>query len=137
MKEVNINEDIRNFKTKAFFGFTMKQFIGLIVAVGLCSFIKFGVKIPEDIETFAMLIAIIPPILFGFINPYGMSFANFLKHFFIDNVLQPSIRKYEIFNEFDKYAIKEDKLTAKEIKKRKKNMFINRTNDNPKLQGFK
>ena len=80
MKEVELTEDIRKYEKKAFFGFTLRQGLGLLTASIIGLGINFGFTfIPDTAKGFLALICSFIPILIVFIKPYNMHFEQFAK----------------------------------------------------------
>lgn len=134
MKEVDIIEDVRKYEKKVFFGFSLRQAISLGISGILCATIKFALNIPSSIETLVLLLAVVIPIAFGFINPYDMKMEKFLKDYFIHNVLPPANRKYITKNIYEELVPKST-ITKKDIKQAKKRALKIRK-DNSDLQGY-
>ena len=95
MIEVEIPNNISEYKPKLLFGLTGKQVV-CVVLTALCIFIDFKFLKPYIGETFAMALAIFPAAIaamFGWVEPYGMTFDKYLKSVLIQAVLAPKARK--------------------------------------------
>lgn len=139
MKEVELTEDIRKYEKKAFFGFTLRQGLGLLTASIIGLGINFGFTfIPDTAKGFLALICAFIPILIGFIKPYNMHFEQFAKKIIIYNILPPKVRKYKINNPYYECTknIQTKKISTKELKKEHKRMY-KKNIENQSLQGFK
>lgn len=126
MLEAQIPKDIRKYETKLVGPFTTRQIIFVIIACVLAYITYIFTKAPEG----CVLVAI-PPVVFGYIKPYGMPLEKFIKTAFISNVLSPKNRLYKVNNIFAKCKGKMKPMDLKEYKKRKRQEKKQaKTNDN-------
>ena len=121
MIEVEINQDIRDYKTKLIGPFTTRQVICIILAgatvIGAYNLLQ--PYLTSDATTGVCMILAIPFILMsGIFEPHGMKMEDFLRASFVSLVLSPTVRKYELENSYNKQLIEERKKKKK--KKRKK-----------------
>lgn len=121
MIEIEVNQDIREYKTKLIGPFTTRQVICLILG-GTTVIGAFNLLQPyltSDTTTFVCMILAVPFILMsGIFEPHGMKMEDFLKASFVSLVLSPTVRKYELENSYNKQLMEERKKKKK--KKRKK-----------------
>lgn len=121
MIEIEVNQDIREYKTKLIGPFTTRQVICLILGgttvIGAYNLLQ--PYLTSDTTTFVCMILAIPFILMsGIFEPHGMKMEDFLKASFVSLVLSPTVRKYELENSYNKQLMEERKKKKK--KKRKK-----------------
>lgn len=121
MIEIEVNQDIREYKTKLIGPFTTRQVICLILGgttvIGAYNLLQ--PYLTSDTTTFVCMILAVPFILMsGIFEPHGMKMEDFLKASFVSLVLSPTVRKYELENSYNKQLMKERKKKKK--KKRKK-----------------
>ncbi|MEQ2943592.1 PrgI family protein [Anaerostipes hadrus] len=121
MIEIEVNQDIREYKTKLIGPFTTRQVICLILGgttvIGAYNLLQ--PYLTSDTTTFVCMILAVPFILMsGIFEPHGMKMEDFLKASFVSLVLSPTVRKYELENSYNKQLMEERKKKKK--KKRKK-----------------
>lgn len=121
MIEIEVNQDIREYKTKLIGPFTTRQVICLILGgttvIGAHNLLQ--PYLTSDTTTFVCMILAVPFILMsGIFEPHGMKMEDFLKASFVSLVLSPTVRKYELENSYNKQLMEERKKKKK--KKRKK-----------------
>lgn len=121
MIEIEVNQDIREYKTKLIGPFTTRQVICLILGgttvIGAYNLLQ--PYLTSDTTTFVCMILAVPFILMsGIFEPHGMKMEDFLKVSFVSLVLSPTVRKYELENSYNKQLMEERKKKKK--KKRKK-----------------
>ena len=121
MIEIEVNQDIREYKTKLIGPFTTRQVICLILGgttvIGVYNLLQ--PYLTSDTTTFVCMILAVPFILMsGIFEPHGMKMEDFLKASFVSLVLSPTVRKYELENSYNKQLMEERKKKKK--KKRKK-----------------
>lgn len=121
MIEIEVNQDIREYKTKLIGPFTTRQVICLILGgttvIGAYNLLQ--PYLTSDTTTFVCMILAVPFILMsGIFEPHGMKMEDFLRASFVSLVLSPTIRKYELENSYNKQLMEERKKKKK--KKRKK-----------------
>lgn len=121
MIEIEVNQDIREYKTKLIGPFTTRQVICLILGgttvIGAYNLLQ--PYLTSDITTFVCMILAVPFILMsGIFEPHGMKMEDFLRASFVSLVLSPTVRKYELENSYNKQLMEERKKKKK--KKRKK-----------------
>lgn len=114
MIEVRIPKDIRKYKTKIVGPFTMRNIVGLAIALG-CGAIIYNVLkgIPSDVKLFATMVAAIPGILIGWASFFGMPFEQYAKIAFRNTFLIPKKLLYKTNNAY------EPKLASNTNKKKK------------------
>lgn len=121
MIEIEVNQDIREYKTKLIGPFTTRQVICLILG-GTTVISAYNLLQPyltSDTTTFVCMILAVPFILMsGIFEPHGMKMEDFLRASFVSLVLSPTVRKYELENSYNKQLMEERKKKKK--KKRKK-----------------
>ena len=121
MIEIEVNQDIREYKTKLIGPFTTRQVICLILGgttvIGAYNLLQ--PYLTSDTTTFVCMILAVPFILMsGIFEPHGLKMEDFLKASFVSLVLSPTVRKYELENSYNKQLMEERKKKKK--KKRKK-----------------
>ncbi|MCG4626277.1 PrgI family protein [Anaerostipes hadrus] len=121
MIEIEVNQDIREYKTKLIGPFTTRQVICLILGgttvIGVYNLLQ--PYLTSDTTTFVCMILAVPFILMsGIFEPHGMKMEDFLRASFVSLVLSPTVRKYELENSYNKQLMEERKKKKK--KKRKK-----------------
>lgn len=121
MIEIEVNQDIREYKTKLIGPFTTRQVICLILGgttvIGAYNLLQ--PYLTSDTTTFICMILAVPFILMsGIFEPHGMKMEDFLRASFVSLVLSPTVRKYELENSYNKQLMEERKKKKK--KKRKK-----------------
>lgn len=121
MIEIEVNQDIREYKTKLIGPFTTRQVICLILGgttvIGAYNLLQ--PYLTSDTTTFVCMILAVPFILMSSIfEPHGMKMEDFLRASFVSLVLSPTVRKYELENSYNKQLMEERKKKKK--KKRKK-----------------
>lgn len=121
MIEIEINQDIRDYKTKLIGPFTTRQVICIILGVATVvgAYNLLQPYLTSDTTTFICMILASPFVLMsGFFEPHGMKMEDFLRASFVSLVLSPTVRKYELENSYNKQLMEERKKKKK--KKRKK-----------------
>ena len=99
--EVMINKDIRSYKVKDIGPFTLPQAASLLVAGVLAYGIywlekhMFNLNTLSDIQIISIIIMAAPPLVFGFVRPYGISFFAFLRTVFFENIMSPKTRIFK------------------------------------------
>ena len=121
MIEIEVNQDIREYKTKLIGPFTTRQVICLILGgttvIGAYNLLQ--PYLTSDTTTFVCMILAVPFILMsGIFEPHGMKMEDFLRASFVSLVLSPTVRKYELENSYNKQLMEE--RNKKKKKKRKK-----------------
>lgn len=90
-------KDVGKFKAKLAGPFTARQtvFIGMGTAVDIlvCSAMH-GAGFDINVIAAVCICIIAPFVLFGTVNPYGMTCEKFLYQFYIYHIVAPSVRKY-------------------------------------------
>lgn len=101
MLEVEIPKEIYEYKQKFLFGLTVRQFISVAVALGICvPLFIFGNDIfGEDITGWLVIIIAAPVFSFGFLRINGMPFEQFAV-MYIRQKAEPQKRKYEDLSAF-------------------------------------
>ena len=123
MIEIEVNQDIREYKTKLIGPFTTRQVICLILGgttvIGAYNLLQ--PYLTSDTTTFVCMILAVPFILMsGIFEPHGMKMEDFLRASFVSLVLSPTVRKYELENSYNKQLMEErKKKKKKKIKKSK------------------
>lgn len=119
MIEREMPKDIRKYEAKFFGPFTLREAICLAIA-GICSLTLYntiGKMIIPNIRGYICFGAAIPPIAFGWLEPYGMTLEKYLNVILRTMVLAPKKRKYKTQNMYD---IKNPtKINSKKKKKKK------------------
>ena len=123
MIEIKIPREISEYKQKFLFGLTVRQFISVVLALGICiPLYIFGQKaLGEDIIGWVVIIIAIPIFCFGFMKFNGMPFERFITTF-IRQQIEPQKRKYvelPVFWKIRQEALEEELLHQTELKKRK------------------
>ena len=116
MIEIEVNQDIREYKTKLIGPFTTRQVICLILGgttvIGAYNLLQ--PYLTSDTTTFVCMILAVPFILMsGIFEPHGMKMEDFLKASFVSLVLSPTVRKYELENSYNKQLMEERKKKKK------------------------
>lgn len=123
MIEIEVNQDIREYKTKLIGPFTTRQVICLILGgttvIGAYNLLQ--PYLTSDTTTFVCMILAVPFILMsGIFEPHGMKMEDFLRASFVSLVLSPTVRKYELENSYNKQLMEERKKKKKKKKKKSK-----------------
>lgn len=121
MIEVEINQDIRQYKTKLIGPFTTRQVICLVLGgatvVGAYNLLQS--YLTSDMTSFICMTLAIPFVLMsGIVEPHGMNMEDFLRASFVSLVLAPTVRRYELENSYNKQLVEERKKKKKKKKKR-------------------
>lgn len=143
MIRAEMPDDITQVEAKIGGYFTKRQLICLVIAVILALFFRslFPKDKYTDVKNFITLLAVVGPMSFAVIKPYGMHLEQFLLSAFTDNVLAPKNRTYQIENswedEYNKILEEEREIIAEydriyNIKKPK--AVINDPNDRPRIK---
>lgn len=127
MIEIEVNQDIREYKTKLIGPFTTRQVICLILGgttvIGAYNLLQ--PYLTSDTTTFVCMILAVPFILMsGIFEPHGMKMEDFLRASFVSLVLSPTVRKYELENSYNKQLMEERKKKKKKKRKKSKNKSI-------------
>lgn len=106
MIECQIPQDILKYKAKFVAGLTARQavfgFFGVISGLGSYFTILSGV--PSQPRLYITALIVIPFILFGFINPFGMPMEKAIAQIVMDNFVVPANRLNEtIHPEYEQY----------------------------------
>lgn len=123
MIEIKIPKEISDYKQKFLFGLTVRQFVSVAVALGVCvpTYI-FGKKaVGEDIISWVVILIVVPIFCFGFLKFNGMPFEQFIMTV-IRFGIEPQKRKYvemPVFWTIRNEIIEDEILHQTELKKRK------------------
>lgn len=123
MIEIKVPKEISEYKQKFLFGLTVRQFVSVVLALGICvPLYIFGRKsIGEDVISWLVIIIAVPIFCFGFLKFNDMSFERFLLTV-IRQLLEPQKRTYvdlPVFWYLRQEMIEEEILHQTELKKRK------------------
>ena len=115
MIEVEMPKDITKYEAKLAGIATIRQaeFFGLGAVLGIAlrsAVINIGYP---DAANFALIVGVAIPGSFAVFKPYGMYLEDFIMQAFINNVMAPAKRKYEIEN---KYATEYTEIIKEERK---------------------
>lgn len=101
MLEVDIPKEIFEYKQKFLFGLTVRQFISVVIALGICvPLFIFGNSIfGEDLTGWLVILIAAPVFAFGFLKINGMPFEKFAV-LYIRQKIEPQKRKYEDLSAF-------------------------------------
>ena len=129
MIEIEVNQDIREYKTKLIGPFTTRQVICLILGgttvIGAYNLLQ--PYLTSDTTTFVCMILAVPFILMsGIFEPHGMKMEDFLRASFVSLVLSPTVRKYELENSYNKQLMEERKKKKKKKKRKKSKIKANK-----------
>lgn len=96
MIEIKVPKEITEYKSKFMFGLTVRQFISLAAALGICvPLYIFGKDfLPEDLVSWFIILIGAPVLAFGFFRFHGMTFEQFLLLIFRQKFVEPQRRKY-------------------------------------------
>ena len=96
MIEIKVPKEITEYKSKFMFGLTVRQFISLAAALGICvPLYIFGKDfMPEDLVSWLIMLIGAPVLAFGFFRFHGMTFEQFLLLIFRQKFVEPQRRKY-------------------------------------------
>ena len=96
MSEIKVAKEITEYKSKFMFGLTVRQFISLAAALGICvPLYIFGKDfMPEDLVSWLIMLIGAPVLAFGFFRFHGMSFEQVLLLIFRQKFVEPQRRKY-------------------------------------------
>ncbi len=106
--EIEINQDIRNFKTKDIGMFSFEEFLYVLVAgaLGIGMFYLMYQTFPTwelSVQLFPCVIVMAVPLLFGFGKFFGLSTKDFLQTVLIENYFSPTLLKWE--NDYEEKEI--------------------------------
>lgn len=89
--EIKINREIRNYQEAVFFGLTLRQFIFSLLAVGVAVGLYFGLidLLGTEATSWVCLLGAAPFAAIGFIKYNGLSFEQFIRAWFISEILMP------------------------------------------------
>lgn len=123
MIEVKVPREIKDYKQKFLFGLTVRQFISVVLALGICVPLYIFGKEPIGDETISWVVIIVaaPIFCFGFLKFNGMPFEQF-ANLAIRMQREPQKRKYvdlPVFWYLREELIEEELLHQAELKKRK------------------
>lgn len=95
MIEIKIPKEISDYKQKFLFGLTVRQFISVAVALGICvpTYIFGKEAVGEDIISWVIIVIAAPIFCFGFLKFNGMPFEQFAKTV-IRQYIEPQKRTY-------------------------------------------
>ena len=140
--EIKINKEIRDFNESIFFGLSMRQFIFSSLAVVVAILLYFILRNFLGIETLSWLCIVgsAPFALFGFVKYNGMYAEEFIIAWIKSEILTPRVLLFKPENIYDelinsenrkakKEGVKNDKVTKKDISKKKQR----RKNKNTKI----
>ena len=127
MKQENIRikipKEINSFKPQIALGLTGRQLlcggVGLILTVVLYNTVGKYVS-SDDLK---LLVSAIPLAIggaFGWLEPYGMKFEQFIFAYIKNNILSPSVRKYKAENAFETLQKEAEQFVELEENKGKK-----------------
>lgn len=96
MIEIKVPKEITEYKSKFMFGLTVRQFISLAAALGICVPLYIFEKdfMPEDLVSWLIMLIGAPVLAFGFFRFHGMTFEQFLLLIFRQKFVEPQRRKY-------------------------------------------
>lgn len=102
MITVRIPKEIREYKEKLIWGFTVRQLLCTVLGLGICvPLYIFGRKyLPEDVISWMVIIIILPFAGMGFITRNGMPFEKYLLTMFKFYFLFPTKTMYKTDNYF-------------------------------------
>lgn len=119
MIEVKIPADIQKYKSKLFFGLSIRQVISIVGALIIC--VPIGVlgygHISEDILPWVIILLVLPFAGYGFFTFKDMKFEEFMKAY-INLNLFPQKRYYEDINTNLYSSLHEEIISQKIIQQR-------------------
>lgn len=123
MIEIKVPKEISDYKQKFLFGLTVRQFISVVLALGICvPLYIFGREpIGEDVVSWVVIIVAAPIFCFGFLKFNDMPFERFAA-LAIRQQIEPQRRKYvdlPVFWYLRQETIEEELLHQAELKKKK------------------
>lgn len=123
MIEVRVPKEISEYKQKFLFGLTVRQFVSVVLALGICvPLYIFGRKsIGEDVISWLVIIIAVPIFCFGFLKFNDMPFEQFVLTV-IQQQIAPQKRTYvdlPVFWHLRQEMIEDELLHQAELKKRK------------------
>lgn len=103
MIEIKIPKEIKYYKEKIAFGFTIRQLISVSLALGInIPLYIFGKDIiGEDLMSWLVIIIAVPLAMIGWFNYNGMNFEQFLIAVFQSEFLYPKKRIYKSENLYE------------------------------------
>lgn len=129
MIEIRVPKEIKNYKSKLFFGMSVRQCVCFGAALGICvPLYIWGKKvIDEEIVSWLVILIASPLLLMGFFSYNGMHFEAFAKEWFLYNFVNVQRRKYEyepifmsIRNNYLAEEFEDEKIKRKEELKHNK-----------------
>lgn len=107
MISTSIPKDIRKFKTKFALGFTLREFVCILIAGAVSLFIYNIQKLWTSEPVLDLCVFCIIPLAFGFIPPsmlQGLTLEQYLKSTFVNNYLSPKHRVYKRENPYRQFT---------------------------------
>ena len=118
-------KDVGNFKAKLVGPLTARQvaFVGIGAVIDvLVSSAMHGVGFDINMIAAVCICIIIPFVLFGTVNPYGMTCEKFLYQFYIYHIAAPPVRKYCTHTALDDIETEISPEDRKKMESKKKKM---------------
>lgn len=94
--EIQINQDIRKFKTKDIGNFSFKE-AGFLAVACAAGFVVY--KLANSYEPAIPIMGAI--LIFGFFKPFGLTFMQFIKTVLKENVFTPKVYLWETDFEYE------------------------------------
>ena len=139
MIEKEVLQDMRMYKPKVVASFTLRNIVSIIIAaiIGIPAYLFLRDIFVTKVVILLVGVLIVPILLCGFKDLYGLPFGKFAILVFKTKVLLPKKRKYESVNEYYEYlkSINEEEketVLGVETKKKKKKEKIT----DPELQAI-
>lgn len=98
--EVKINREIRNYTESVFFGLSLRQFIFSLLACVMAVLLYFisSKYFNKEITSWICILGALPFAGLGFFKYNGMPLEQFIKAFFISEILTPRELKFKSEN---------------------------------------
>lgn len=131
--EIKINKEIRNYTENIYFGLSLRQFIFSVCALVIAVILYFILKPYFGIETLSWvcILGASPFALLGFVTYNGMTAEEFIKAYIRTEFLMPRVLCFKtdnyyykllepVFENIKKKGLKNDEVSTKKDKKRKR-----------------
>ena len=117
--DVRIPKDIRKYKDKLIGGFTIRQAVSLVVAIGVIPPVWYYLyKLNISMDTIGWLVVAIsiPVFSIGWLDIHGMPIEKYIANIFVYNYIYPTKRLYKNSLEMEEYFNVSEKRREKELK---------------------
>lgn len=120
--EIKIPKEINDYKTRSYFGFSLRQFICIVLtlAINIPTYFFISKYLGSELASWVVILISIPMVLTGFLKYAGLPFEKFIIAFLRTTFLYPQRRIYKTENRFQTYLDrKEDRNEISKYSKKK------------------